>query len=277
MENHNSTDETKHEALEVFETAAGHYATEREKLPYFRSQLAIAQSMLQGNTGCVLDIGCAAGSEILRLRDWGFRVVGMDFSSQMLNFARRRFAADPHVHLCRADIERLPFAHESLDHVVCLGVFEFLPDYGPALREIHRVLRPGGVALFAIPSAISLFELTERAVDFTIRPLWRAAKRVLLGRAVTGSRFPRNLCVPWRYRSLLRQHSFEPERSAYSNFFLYGLDRFPNLNIRVTAALEPLRSIPLVRCAASVYMVSARKKVPSEPACSASKRAGLAG
>jgi ubiquinone/menaquinone biosynthesis C-methylase UbiE len=248
-------EEIKGEALEVFEHAADHYAIEREHLPYFRFQLAIVRSMLAGESGRILDIGCAAGAEISTLRHLGFRVVGVDFSPQMLSFAKRRFANDPDVNLCRADIEHLPFPEKSMDHVVCLGVFEFLPDYGPALREIHRVLRPGGLALFAIPSAVSLYMLTERAVD-----IWRAARRLLRRNPVTRAPLRRNLCVPWRYRALLRQHHLEPEHRAYSNFFLYFLDHFPDLNVRVTAALEPLCSVPLLRCAASVYMVSARKR-----------------
>lgn len=260
MKSRNSSGGTKREALVVFEHVADHYATEREHLPYFRSQLAIAQSMLARESGRILDIGCAAGGEITGLRTLGFRVVGMDFSPQMLYFAHRRFGNDPDVQFCRADIEHIPFPEQSMDHVVCLGVFEFLPDYGPALREIHRILRPGGLALFAIPSATSLSALTDRVVNLTIRPLWRAAKRLRSTKAATGVPFSRNLCVPSRYRALLRQYSLEPERSAYSNFFLYGLDRFPNLNVRVAAALEPLCSIPLIRCAGSVYMVAARKR-----------------
>ena len=36
------------------------------------------------------------------------------------------------------------------DAVTCLGVFEFLPDYAPALREIARILRPGGLLVLSI-------------------------------------------------------------------------------------------------------------------------------
>jgi SAM-dependent methyltransferase len=149
-----------------------------------------------------------------------------------------------------------------MDHVVCLGVFEFLRDYNSSLAEIHRVMRPGGVALFAIPSRISLYNVTERVASWTLRPLWALVKRILFspGRRRTDPPLRRNLCVPWSFRKLLREHGFEPTRSSYSNFFVYPLDRFPDLDVRVAAALEPLCSIPLLRYAASVYLVAARRK-----------------
>jgi ubiquinone/menaquinone biosynthesis C-methylase UbiE len=256
-------DKEKQQVTEVFEDCADHYATEREHTPYFRAQLAIVHSMLAGERGRLLDIGCAAGGDIPGYRTRQFSVVGIDLAPRMLEFARQRFAGDSAVHFCRADVEHLPFANQSMDHVVCLGVFEFLHDYNTALAEIHRVLRPGGLAIFAIPSAISLYNVTFVLAGATIRPLWRGLKR-LMGRPAAApsarSDVHRNLCVPWKYRALLRQYGFAPVLQRYSNLFVYPLDRFPKLDQRVVAALEPLCSVPLLRCAGSVYMVSARKK-----------------
>jgi SAM-dependent methyltransferase len=149
-----------------------------------------------------------------------------------------------------------------MDHVICLGVFEFLPNYHAAVQEIHRVLRPGGLAIFAIPSRISQCELGERLASVSVIPLWRTVKRLTRWGstpAQINSPFRRNLCVPWSFRRLLRNHAFDPGRDQYSNFFVFPFNRFPTLNDRVAAALEPLCSIPLLRCLASVYLVSARK------------------
>jgi SAM-dependent methyltransferase len=256
-----STDEVKRQAREAFNDRAEHYALERERLPYFQAQLEIVLTMLAGEGGRILDIGCAAGGEIPMLQGRGFSVVGIDLSPAMLRFAHRRFAATSTVLFCRADIERLPFASESMDDVVCLGVLEYLPDYSAALTEINRVLRPGGLAILALPSRISLYNISDQAVNHTLRPIVRLAKRIV-GRKprVQGAKtLDRNLCVPWKFRALLRQHGFNPERSRYSNFFVYPLDRFPKVHVAVAEALEPLASVPLVRNAASVYLVSARK------------------
>jgi ubiquinone/menaquinone biosynthesis C-methylase UbiE len=253
----------KRQACEIFEQWADHYATERERTPYFKSQLAIVISMLAGKSGQILDLGCAAGGEIPEFRARDFSVVGIDISSHMLRFARRRFANDQRVHFCRADVDQLPFSNQSMDHVVCLGVFEFLPDYNAAMLEIQRVLRPGGLAIFAVPSRISQCELGERLASLTVVPLWRTVKRLARRAATTtqgATGFHRNLCVPWRFRKLLRHHGFETLEDRYSNFFIFPLNRFPPLDVRVASTLEPLCSVPLLRCLASVYLVSARKQ-----------------
>jgi SAM-dependent methyltransferase len=249
----------KQHSREIFEEWADHYATERECLPYFRAQLDIVLEMLAGGSGRVLDIGCAAGGEIVDLRARGFSVVGIDMAPSMLQFAHQRFAGDRQVQFSLADIDHLPFPSGSMDHVVCLGVFEFIPDYRTAVQEIRRVLRPGGTAVFAIPSAISQYAIGDRLANFLVAPLWRLAKR-LMGRksAPPESAFRRNLCVPWRFRALLRQHGLEPLQSRYSNYFIYPLDRFPKFNVKVADFLEPLASVPLVRHGACVYLVSSR-------------------
>ena len=254
--------ESKQQVHDLFDYMADEYATQRERMPFYRRQLEFMLSALGKESGRILNIGCAAGGEVQNLRARNFSVVGIDLSMRMLNFARARFASDREVLLCCADIERLPFSTHSMDHVVCLGVFEYLPDYRAALMEIHRVLRPGGTAIFSIPSRVSAFNVGERLADVTVRPIWRAVKRVTGRHPSTEHIVPphqRNLCVPWRYRALLRREGFEPERSAYLAFLIYPLDRFPNLNIRVGEALQPLCSVPLLRYGASVYMVTARK------------------
>lgn len=257
-----SPDEIKRQACEAFNDRAEHYALERERLPYFQAQIELVLAMLVGERGRILDIGCAAGGEIPMLQSRGFSVVGIDLSPVMLAFARRRFADTCEVLLCRADIERLPFASQSMDHVVCLGVLEYLSDYSLALAEINRVLRPGGLAILALPSRISLYNISDQLVDHSLRPIVRAAKRIVgqKTKIQAGEPLRRNLCVPWKFRAVLRQHGFNPERSRYSNFFIYPLDRYPKIHVAVAAALEPLASIPLLRNAASVYLVSARKK-----------------
>jgi SAM-dependent methyltransferase len=260
--NENSRDQqdVRREVREFFQNCAEHYATEREHLPYFRAQLGIVSKMLAGKSGRVLDIGCAAGGEIARLRGLGFSVIGIDLVPQMLRLAHSRFACDSEVHFCQADIDHLPFLSGSMDHVVCLGVFEFISDYRAAIEEICRVLRPGGTAVFAIPTAISAYVSWERSATLLLAPPWRLAKRLLGVRRVSpGTALQRNLCVPWRYRALLKQHGLEPQESRYSNYFIYALDRFPKLNVRVAELLEPLASIPLLRYGASVYLISARK------------------
>src|SRR5689334_16658834 len=135
----------KKAAFERYESSAGEYAARRDEDPGLIAQLTIASDMLCDEHGRTLDIGCATGGAFRMLRARKFEVVGIDLSSQMITLAKQRYADDDGIQLSRGDAEFLPFAAASFDTVTCLGVFEFLPDYTPALREIARVLRPGGL------------------------------------------------------------------------------------------------------------------------------------
>ena len=123
--------------------------------------------------------GCAAKDQIAALRAAGFNVVGADYVHLMLRESQRRHGWDAKVGLARADAEFLPFSDSSFDHVVCLGVLEYLQSYDRSIAEVRRVLRSGGSAVFALPSRVSLYALSYAAEQATLAPLWRAAKRAL--------------------------------------------------------------------------------------------------
>jgi ubiquinone/menaquinone biosynthesis C-methylase UbiE len=245
-----------------FDESANHYATEREHMPYYLAQLRIVQSILANESrGTMLDIGCAAGVEISVLRSFGFKVIGVDLSETMLQFARARFEGNSELGLICADAEHLPLSSNSVDHVLCLGLFEFLSDYSPSIAEICRVLRPRGLAIIGMPSGVSVYNVSYRFADATLGPIWRTLKRVLKPRAAIplGPQEKRNRCIPWKFRSLLEKHGLKVQRSAFANYFIYPLERFPALDVKVATLLEPLASVPILRIGATYYLVSARK------------------
>jgi SAM-dependent methyltransferase len=100
----------------------------------------------------LLDIGCGPGNTLRRLGGWGL-TFGMDFSLDALAFARARGAA----RVLSGDSTALPVASESVDCVVVLDNLEHVEDDEQALREIRRVLRPGGVFLFTVPAFMALW------------------------------------------------------------------------------------------------------------------------
>jgi demethylmenaquinone methyltransferase / 2-methoxy-6-polyprenyl-1,4-benzoquinol methylase len=94
---------------------------------------------LAGEPGDVLDLCCGTGDIALRFRA---RVVGVDFTEEMLRLAAAR--GHPEIAWIRADALRLPFADNSFD-VVSVGYgLRNLSDIERGLREVWRVLRPGG-------------------------------------------------------------------------------------------------------------------------------------
>lgn len=95
----------------------------------------------------VLDIGCGTGLLTLELAravgDQG-SVTGIDPSQEMLDAARERCAEKQYVKLVEGTADRIPFDDVSIDRAISLQVFEYLTDIPTALREVARVLRPGG-------------------------------------------------------------------------------------------------------------------------------------
>jgi SAM-dependent methyltransferase len=94
----------------------------------------------------VLDVGCGTGQTLLHLkREFGCDVTGVDIRREMLAKTRRRARhAQLEVETVRAAAERLPFPGNQFDLVVTESVNVFVADLSRALREYHRVLRPGG-------------------------------------------------------------------------------------------------------------------------------------
>lgn len=97
-----------------------------------------------------LDLCCGTGDLALGLALQGARVVGLDFSAQMLEVARRRaaqtsFAApESKPHFIEADAQRLPFADNSFDLLTVGYGLRNLAEWEAGLSEMRRVLKPGG-------------------------------------------------------------------------------------------------------------------------------------
>jgi ubiquinone/menaquinone biosynthesis C-methylase UbiE len=93
----------------------------------------------------VLEVGVGMGSDFVRFAKAGANIVGADFASRSLELARRNAETNRVAPtLLDADAQALPFAEDTFDLVYSWGVLHHAPDTECALREIHRVLRPGG-------------------------------------------------------------------------------------------------------------------------------------
>jgi demethylmenaquinone methyltransferase / 2-methoxy-6-polyprenyl-1,4-benzoquinol methylase len=95
----------------------------------------------------VLDLCCGTGdmtAALLAERPVGAKpVTGLDFSAEMLNRARVKYGA-ANVRWIEGDAMHLPYADESFDLVTAAFGFRNLTNYADGLKEIHRVLKPGG-------------------------------------------------------------------------------------------------------------------------------------
>jgi SAM-dependent methyltransferase len=101
----------------------------------------------------ILDYGCGNATYLSYFRDQGAHVSGTEVS---LNAVRASIARGLDVHYIE-HFDQLPFARETFDIVYLMQVFEHLRDPHAALREIHRVLKPGGLLYIAVPNALSFW------------------------------------------------------------------------------------------------------------------------
>jgi SAM-dependent methyltransferase len=94
----------------------------------------------------LLDIGCSMGYTLQAARDLGLTPTGSDISEFALQECRRQgFRAE------QGELGRLPFADGEFSLVTMKHVLEHTPEPRAALREVRRVLRPGGGLFIAIP------------------------------------------------------------------------------------------------------------------------------
>ena len=139
----------------------------RRKL--FAGELARARVPRDGR---VLDIGTSTGSNLRMLRDLGFHnVVGIDSSDEAILFCSSKGLGT----VRKGDVCALPFPSRSFDLVLATDIIEHVEDDAQALREISRVLAPGGRALITVPAFRSLWgpqdELAQHKRRYRLQPL----------------------------------------------------------------------------------------------------------
>jgi len=110
----------------------------------------------------ILDAGCGSGPLLAALRDRGAIVTGFDSSAGMLEQARRRLGDDADLRV--AELGRpLPFPDAAFDDVIAALVLHYLEDWGPALAELRRVLKPGGRLIASVDHPFAIVGLQRAA------------------------------------------------------------------------------------------------------------------
>lgn len=144
----------------------------------------------------LLDAGCGSGGMTRYLQRFG-RVTGIDYSPDAVRLAKQRGLRQ----LTRGSVGAMPFQDGAFDVVTSFDVLYHLnvDDDRTALAEIHRVLRPGGVALIRLPA----FDWIRGAHDEVVHTRHRYTREELSGK--------------------LEGVGFLVERSTYANFLLFPL------------------------------------------------------
>ncbi|HEX4806951.1 MAG TPA: class I SAM-dependent methyltransferase [Conexibacter sp.] len=199
----------KQHALELFAGLPRHYDRAGAALSFGqdpRWRAALAQSVPVGPDDRVLDVATGTGMVAAALvRRTGCRVVALDQSPQMLGGLWARLAADAalaaRIEPVQGDAEALPFGDASFDALTFTYLLRYVEDPGATLRELGRVVKPGGMVgmvEFGVPPRPVLraaWRLYTRAVMPALGRLlsrdWQAVG-AFLGPSVEGfyARFP---------------------------------------------------------------------------------------
>jgi len=112
---------------------------------------AEAEEFVKGKKGKILDLGCGSGRNFVKVKELNWTAV--DFSEEMVGFARAKAKKlGMEVDVLKADTTKLPFEDNSFDSVLCFAVIHCIDAAAKrkkTLKEIYRVLKPGGEAYIA--------------------------------------------------------------------------------------------------------------------------------
>jgi SAM-dependent methyltransferase len=108
----------------------------------------------------VLDVGCSSGYLIEELRAAlpHAVILGADYIPELLERLAMRLRGVP---ILQFDLRNCPLPDRSLDAVTCLNVLEHVDDDARALKQIHRVLRQGGIAHVEVPAGPHLYDIYD--------------------------------------------------------------------------------------------------------------------
>jgi len=140
-----------------YDDFAGWYENERH-LPYHRMlddlEVDLVERYAAGNE--ILEVGCGTGLILHRTARFARRAIGIDLSAGMLIKAQQRG-----LRVVQASATALPIATASVDVAYSFKVLAHIPDIQGALREMARVVRPGGWVLAEFYNARSLRRLVK--------------------------------------------------------------------------------------------------------------------
>ena len=161
----------------------------------------------------VLDVGCGQGKSFRPLEEHFApgRIIAIDFEPQCVERATREAAREGlEVDVRQGDVAALELADESVDVVFCHQTFHHLTRQGQALREFRRVLKPGGLLLFAESTRAYIESWVIRLLFRHPMEAQRSAEEYMEMLRAEGFRFgPANLSMPYLWWSRSDLGAFE--------------------------------------------------------------------
>ena len=208
----------------------------------------------------VLDMGCGAGRHAFELYRRGAHVVAFDQDAGELSEVEKMFGAmsleggvpeDATAETVQGDALDLPFPDDHFDSIIASEVLEHIPDDMAAMRELMRVLRPGGKLAVTVPSWLpervcwALSEDYHTAPGGHVRIYTRAeleAKLKATGFAVGGHHHAHGLHAPywWIKCAVGVDNDENPVAKAYHKLLVWDIMKRPLATRAAEAVLNPV-------------------------------------
>lgn len=133
----------------------------------------------------VISIGCGSGEDCNQLQQRGAEVTGVDISKKLIEIARSSY---PECKFEVMDMENLKFADSSFDFAFSSLAIHYLEDWTQALKEAHRILKPGGEYLFSCGHPVySAAEAVKDNEEVSEHQIARSKNKVTNKVTVTGN------------------------------------------------------------------------------------------
>ena len=170
----------------------------------------------------------------------------LDFASEMIEQARARVGRngpDRAVRVYVGDMSNLAFEADFFDAIIAVGLIEYLADVDTALRQMHKVLKPGGILIVTCRISPRLSWRTETLVPKCKGVVKRALAAVGL-RKLERSYLQRHF-LPWRLDRQLRQIGFRKADSAFCTYGLSSSARFESFSLNLSSKLDRFGQSPI--------------------------------
>jgi SAM-dependent methyltransferase len=161
--------------------------------------------------GILLEAGCGSGRYVKYLYDRGYNIVGIEYNKTTVSDVKRLW---PKLSIMPGDILSLPFKDDEFSGIISIGVVEhFIEGPYKPLREIYRVLTPGGKALITVPCFNYL-----RKIKVPVRFITSNLRRNSLMRKLFRKKQLMN--NKWHFRGDIFKYRTYPE---YGEFYEYRM------------------------------------------------------
>ncbi len=213
-------------------------------------------AMMEGVSGNILDVGCGPGPFIARMDREDRKLYAVDLSANMVAEAfKRKMNAGREFQGFASNLVELGIGDEVFDGVICIGVMGYIKDPDRALKEIYRVLKPGGVAVIQTSNAWAIKEILYESVVPRIKRL--------LGRKDTSSYgfdFDLKAYGRGKFNRMLRAAGLEIVDWRYYNFHIPFLERISRqLTIKLAMSLQSFERSRAMGVLGGGYLALVRK------------------